>query len=69
MPLSRPMPAVAPGAAELRLHGKDGHYRAFYFTASAEGILVFHAFVKKTRQTAPADIQMGQRRWKEMIDE
>lgn len=69
MPLSRPMPSVAPGASELRLHGEDGRFRAFYFTASAEGILVFHAFAKKTRQTPPAEIRTGRRRLKEMLDE
>ncbi|MBL8296069.1 MAG: type II toxin-antitoxin system RelE/ParE family toxin [Bryobacterales bacterium] len=69
MPLSRPMPSIAPGVSELRLHGEDRQFRAFYFTASAEGILVFHAFAKKTRQTPPAEIQAGRRRWKEMLDE
>lgn len=69
MPLSRPMPSVAAGVSELRLHGDDGQFRAFYFTASAQGILVFHAFAKKTRQTAHADVQTGRRRLKEMLDE
>ena len=40
MPLSRPMPIVGPGVAELRVRGEDGQFRAFYFTASEEGILV-----------------------------
>jgi phage-related protein len=69
MPLSRPVPSIAPGVSELRLHGEDGQFRAFYFTASAPGILVFHAFAKKTRQTAPAEIQTGRRRLKEMLNE
>jgi phage-related protein len=69
MPLSRPMPSVAPGVSELRLHSEDGQFRAFYFTASALGILVFHAFAKKTRQTAQAHIETGRRRLKEMLDE
>jgi phage-related protein len=69
MPLSRPMPSIAPGVSELRLHGEDGQFRAFYFTASAQGILVFHAFAKKTRQTAPAEIQTGRRRLKEMLNQ
>jgi phage-related protein len=69
MPLSRPMPSVALGVAEMRLHGKDGQFRAFYFTASPEGVLVVHAFVKKTRQTPPSEIQMGRLRLKEMLDD
>ena len=69
MPLSRPMPAVAPGVSELRLHSEDGQFRTFYFTASAKGILIVHAFVKKTPQTPPAEIQLGRKRFKEMQDE
>ena len=30
MPLSRPMPSIASGAAELRIRDKSGIYRAFY---------------------------------------
>ena len=59
MPLARPMPSVAPGVSELRLHSEDGQFLAFYFTASAKGILVPHAFVKKTQQTSPSEIQLA----------
>lgn len=47
MPLSWPMPSIEPGAAELRIRDRSGIYRAFYFTRSLRGILIFHAFVKK----------------------
>ena len=57
MPNSRPMPKVAPGVSELRVRGEDGAYRGFYYTASARGILVFHAFVKKTQRTPPLEIE------------
>jgi hypothetical protein len=30
------------------VRGDDGIYRVFYYTASEQGVLVFHAFVKKT---------------------
>ena len=63
------MPAVAPGVSELRLHSEDGQFRTFYFTASAKGVLIVHAFVKKTPQTPPAEIQLGRKRFKEMQDE
>ena len=69
MPLSRPMPSVAPGVSELRLHSEDGQFRTFYFTASRQAILVIHAFVKKTRQTPPAEIELGRRRLREMQDD
>ena len=46
-PLSKPMPAIAPGVQELRVKDASGAYRAFYFTRSTRGVLVLHAFMKK----------------------
>ncbi len=63
------MPSVAPGVSEWRLHSEDGQYRTFYVTASSKGILVIHAFVKKTRQTPLAEIELGRKRLKEMQDD
>ncbi len=62
------MPSVAPGVSELRLRSEDGQFRTFYYTTSIEGILVIHAFAKKSRQTPPAEIELGRRRLKELID-
>jgi len=69
MPNSRPMPGVGAGVSELRVKSEDGSFRAFYYSASLEGVLVFHAFVKKTRQTPPLEIELGRKRLKELLDE
>lgn len=69
MPVSRPMPSVAPGAAELRVRDRSGVYRAFYYTSSPRGILVFHGFAKKTRATPKQEIVLGKKRLKELLDE
>ena len=68
MPHSRPMPSVAAASSELRVKGEEGIYRAFYYTASAEGILVFHAFVKKTQRTPPVEVNLARKRLKELLD-
>ena len=68
MPDSRPMPAVSAGVSELRLKGADGSFRAFYYTASSRGVLVFHAFVKKTQRTPPLEIELARKRLKELLD-
>jgi len=68
MPNARAMPAVAAGVSELRLKGEDGSYRAFYYTASSKGVLVFHAFVKKTQRTPPIEIEQARKRLKELIN-
>jgi len=69
MPISRPMPSVAAGVSELRVRDENGIYRVFYYTASVRGILVFHAFVKKTQFTPPLEIDLARKRLKELFDE
>ena len=68
MPLARPMPTVGPGVSELRVKGEDGIFRVFYFTATTKGILVFHAFAKKTQRTPPLEIELAKKRLKELLD-
>ena len=67
MPVSRSMSSVASGVEELRIRGRHGIYRAFYYTRSPRGILVIHAFVKKTRTTAQDDIAIARKRLKELL--
>jgi phage-related protein len=67
MPLSRSMPSVAPGVEELRIKDRAGAYRIFYFARLADAILIFHAFVKKTLKTSPAEIELARKRLKEML--
>ena len=66
-PISRPMPGVFQGAHELRFRDKRGVQRVFYYTKSERGILIFHAFTKKTQNTPAAEIQLGRKRLKEML--
>lgn len=67
MPLSRPMPSVAPGVEELRVKDRSGAYRAFYFTKLAGAVLIFHAFEKKSARTPTHEIALGRKRLKEML--
>ena len=69
MPISRPMPSVAQGVSELRLRSADGQFRVFYFVASSRGVLVLHAFVKKTNQTPAGEISVARTRLRELQDE
>jgi phage-related protein len=68
MPLSKSMPSVAPGVEEIRVKDTSGAYRAFYMVRSSRGILIFHAFQKKTQKTPRAEIKLGQRRLKELLN-
>ena len=69
MPLSKPMPSVGVGVEELRVKDRAGIYRIFYFARRADGILIFHAFQKKTQKTPQREIELVQKRLKEMLYE
>ncbi|MFI5098730.1 MAG: type II toxin-antitoxin system RelE/ParE family toxin [Candidatus Acidiferrales bacterium] len=57
------------GRRSLRIRDRAGIYRVFYLVKSAQGILVFHAFVKKSRATPRQEAELGRKRLKELLDE
>ncbi len=69
LPLSKQMSTVGIGVEELRVKDRSGAYRVFYCKKYRHGVLVFHAFVKKTQKTPLHEIEMGKRRLKEMLYE
>ena len=69
MPLSKSMPSVRSGVEELRIKDRAGIFRVFYLARRADAVLIFHAFQKKTEKTSQKDIETGQTRLQEMLDE
>lgn len=65
MPLSRPMPTIGNGVHELRLKDRSGAYRVFYVLPGAV-VYVLHAFHKKTHATPKSNIDLVQKRLKEL---
>ncbi len=63
----RPMPNVGSGVIEIRIHGEN-EYRFFYVARFREAIYVLHAFVKKTRRTRSADINLASTRLRELLE-
>ena len=68
-PLSRPMPSVGFGVEKIRVKDASGAFRVFYLCKSSRGVLIFHAFAKKTQATPHREIELGAKRLKEMLDE
>ncbi|HEY2460057.1 MAG TPA: type II toxin-antitoxin system RelE/ParE family toxin [Candidatus Acidoferrum sp.] len=69
MPLARTMPSVAAGVSELRMRDQRGIYRTFYYVSSPQGILILHAFVKKSMETPKPEIELARKRLKELSHE
>jgi phage-related protein len=68
MPALRPMPGLATGACELRVHDRAGQVRVFCLPGSVHGVLVLRAFRKQTATTPDQELRLGRRRLKEMRD-
>jgi phage-related protein len=47
----------------------DGAFRVFYVAKRAEGIYVLHAFQKKTQQTTGLDIEIGAKRYRQLVSQ
>ena len=60
------MPTVGPGVREIRIH-VEGEHRVFYIASFPEAIYVLHAFEKKTRRTARQDVELGRKRFRELV--
>lgn len=51
---------------EMRLRGRDGIARSLYMTASGRRIVILRTFVKKTQKTPRREIELAQKRAKEV---
>jgi phage-related protein len=60
------MPMVGDGVYELRIRA-EGAFRVFYVTKRAQGIVVLHAFQKKTQQTAQLDLDLAAKRYRQYL--
>jgi phage-related protein len=58
MPISRPLPSIARGLHELRLSGRSGEYRVFYYIRVGDAIYVVHATAKKTQSLDKKTVEL-----------
>ena len=64
----KPMATVGAGAHEIRVK-LGNQYRVFYVAKFAESVYVLHVFNEKTQQTARQDLELGAKRYRELIAE
>jgi len=69
MPDVRPLPDVAPGAAEIRVADRRGMFRTLHVIHGRLGILVFHAFMKKAQKTPEPEKKTARVRLRKFLAE
>jgi len=63
----KPMPLVGTGVIEIRVHA-EGEYRVFYVAKFEEAVYVLHVFAKKTRKASSLDLELGKKRYRELLE-
>jgi phage-related protein len=63
----KPMTVVGPGVIEIRVHA-NGEYRIFYTAKFEDAVYVLHVFSKKSRKTSALDVELGKRRYREVLE-
>jgi phage-related protein len=63
----KPIPLVGTGVVEIRVHA-DGEYRVFYVAKFADAVYVLHVFAKKTRKASSLDVELGKKRYRELLE-
>jgi phage-related protein len=63
----KPIPLVGAGVIEIRVHA-EGEYRVFYAAKFEDAVYVLHVFAKKTRKTSSLDVELGKKRYRELLE-
>ncbi|KPC54403.1 type II toxin-antitoxin system RelE/ParE family toxin [Amantichitinum ursilacus] len=65
----KPISTVGKGAREIRLHDETGAYRVIYVARLAHAIYVLHCFQKKSQKTSRPDLELAEKRYRELMKE
>jgi phage-related protein len=63
----KPIPIVGAGVIEIRVHA-EGEYRVFYVAKFEDAVYVLHVFAKKTRKAPSLDVELGRKRYRELVE-
>lgn len=65
----KPMSTVGSGVREIRIRDDSGAFRVIYVAKLADAVYVLHCFQKKTQATAKRDLELAERRYRELMKE
>jgi phage-related protein len=65
----KPMPDIGSGAREIRIYDESGAYRVIYVAKFSSAVYVLHCFQKKSQKTGKPDLDLAERRYRELTKE
>lgn len=63
------MSSLGSGVREIRIRDDSGAFRVIYVAKLADAVYVLHCFQKKTQATAKRDLDLAERRYRELMKE
>ena len=63
------MPTIGQGVRELRIRDMAGAFLIIYVAKFADAIYVLHCFQKKTQKTSKVDLDLAEKRYRDLIKE
>lgn len=65
----KPMSAVGQGVQEIRIRDDGGAFRVIFVAKFADAVYVLHCFQKKTQATSKADLDLAEKRYRDLVKE
>jgi phage-related protein len=65
----KPMQIVGQGVREIRIRDAAGAFRIIYVAKFANAIYVLHCFQKKTQKTSKVDLNLAEKRYRDLTKE
>ena len=65
----KPMPTIGQGVREIRIRDAAGAFRIIYVAKFADAVYVLHCFQKKTEKTRKADLDLAEKRYRDLLKE
>ncbi|MBU6397714.1 MAG: type II toxin-antitoxin system RelE/ParE family toxin [Rhodospirillales bacterium] len=65
----KPMTTVGQGVREIRIRDEAGAFRVIYIAKFDAAIYVLHCFQKKTQATSKADLDLAEKRYRDLVKE
>ncbi len=65
----KPMSTIGQGVREIRIRDENGAFRVIYVAKFADAVYVLHCFQKKTQKTSKADIDLAEKRYRDLVKE
>lgn len=65
----KPMPSIGKGVQEIRIRDKAGAFRVIYIAKLSDIVYVLHCFQKKTEKTSKVDLDLADKRYRDLLKE